>query len=327
MLKLRSKESIRVEPQVVLTIVAILGAAAAALFCDLLRVRSLRARKVDKQRTSSARDISSAGNSSSKKQTLSEEEIFAKPRVPVLKRASSPAPPKIPKDDMSSTQALSSWLMKRAAARATDKASVEARDLPPFEMAPSPEHVLPPHPVVVDEFLWSSLFDSPAREHRPEAGFGLIHGSGPQTDLSVPGGLHESSELDRLIQSGRLFTGLVMSIGVSQIDELVRSLEAFLNRALRPADFVCRSTPDRFILLCPAHTGSEARAYLNVLSEQLWAFQLDSLSASSNLFSIGGASVRREPLADAVAVANERMSQTRRSRKTISMPQQQRRAV
>ncbi len=298
---------------VVWSIVAILGAAAAALFCDLLRTMNLRfreaavesrVRRVEKQQAARGKD------SSSKLAQRAVEQAFtvAPPQAP------APARTDRNKDDMSSTQTLSSWLLKRAADRAA-------------EQAPPVVPVSRTHQVVVDEFLWSSLFTSPARESRPEPAFGLIQGSGPHAALSVPGGFHDAAVLERLIQSGRLFTGLAMSIGASQSDEQLRSLEVFLKTVLRPADFVCRSPADQLILLCPAETGTEARAYLSVLSEQLWDFQLGSLGTSSNLFSIGGVGVRRETLADAVALANERMCQTRRSRKTVSMPLPRRRAV
>jgi GGDEF domain-containing protein len=138
--------------------------------------------------------------------------------------------------------------------------------------------------------------------------------------------------LDELKNSELPFSGLVISLGITQNDtrvaeELAQTVTAYLKTLLRESDFACRTGEDEYLLICPNLSGVAAHRHLSALSERLWDFQLRALGSFLMLFSLGGVDVQREPLAEAIASATERMSQTKRSRKAIVMltPGQRRR--
>jgi GGDEF domain-containing protein len=150
--------------------------------------------------------------------------------------------------------------------------------------------------------------------------------------LNVPSGFHDASALDELKESSRLFSGLVISVGVTQSDpqvaeELAQTITAYVRTLLRESDFACRTGDDEYLLICPNLGGVAAQRHLSALSERLWDFQLRALGSFLMLFSLGGVDVQREQIGDAIASATERMSQTKRSRKAIVMltPGQRRR--
>jgi len=200
--------------------------------------------------------------------------------------------------------------------------------------------------VAVDASLWESLLSgksipvAPAititaadyklerTSSAPEAQFQLIRGSSSSAsnELLVPAGMHEKSDLTRLLQSNKPFTGLVVSIGVSENDgraprseDTMRSTSIYISGLLREKDFGCRAADDEFLMICPGEQGADAQRRLSYLAERLWDFQLRGLGTFSILFSWGGIDVHAEPLSEAIASASERMHQTKRSRKTVSM--------
>ncbi|MBI4908386.1 MAG: diguanylate cyclase [Acidobacteria bacterium] len=151
-------------------------------------------------------------------------------------------------------------------------------------------------------------------------------------ELSVPDGFHDKSVLQQLIQSPDVLTGVVVAIGIneyahqleklgaSSMADLMRSVEGMITGLLRPGmDFACRSSEDEFILIFPKETGAAAQRRLTSISERLWNFQLRSISNFSVLFSWGAVEVQAETLADAAAGASERMYQTKRTRKTVTL--------
>ena len=72
-------------------------------------------------------------------------------------------------------------------------------------------------------------------------------------------------------------------------------------------------------MICPGEKGADAQRRLSHIAERLWDFQLRGLGTFSILFSWGGYDVQGEPLSEAIASASDRMQQTKRSRKTVSM--------
>jgi GGDEF domain-containing protein len=137
--------------------------------------------------------------------------------------------------------------------------------------------------------------------------------------------MQDQTALDRLLQTNKPFTGLVIALGVNQNDgraasrDEILSVNAFVRTLLRPEDFACRTSNDDFLLLCPGEQGVEAKQRLNQISERLWDFQLRGIGNFSLLFSWGDVQVDGELLSEAVASAFERMHQTRRARKTVSL--------
>jgi GGDEF domain-containing protein len=264
-------------------------------------------------------------------------------------------------DELASKEALADWLRRRAAARAaqTKQPTVPAASTPAPQVTETPQQVMEPvaaaviEPVSVtpavpteqvssviglpevqiDAFLWESLVSgkptavAPASISTPETQFQLIRGSSSTSaELLVPAGMYDETHLCRLLEINKPFTGLVVSIGVSENDgrppeneDVMRSAEMHVAGLLSENDFGCRRGIDEFLLICPGQQGAEAQRRLSNISERLWDFQLRGLAAFTILFSWGGVDVQNEPLSEAVASAAERMHQTKRSRKTVSM--------
>ena len=282
-------------------------------------------------------------------------------RRPVAPAPQVEAVPK--KDDIGSNEALSDWLRRRAAARAMQAKHAAAEPVAtpvvaetvtepvapapvaieePVEtladattLAPSTEVTSLPE-VMIDAFLWESLsgettatkIAEPSQQKQsitPE--FQLIRGSSADSnELLIPAGMHDEGSLTHLLGINKPFTGLVVSIAVSENDgralrneDLLRSAALHVGSLLGEADFGCRTSIDEFVLICPGVQGADAQRHLSNLAERLWDYQLRGMGAFTTLFSWGGVDVANEPLRDAVSAAAERMHQTKRSRKTVSM--------
>jgi hypothetical protein len=139
----------------------------------------------------------------------------------------------------------------------------------------------------------------------------------------VPAGFHEGYILSRLVQTRQPVSGLVVSIGVNtprnsdgSMPEPIRKLVESL---IGPGDFACQSSSEEFLLIYPNERGASAQRRLSEIAQQLWDFQLRSLGSFSILFSWGGVEVRSESIDEAIASANERMHETRRGRKLLTM--------
>jgi len=156
-------------------------------------------------------------------------------------------------------------------------------------------------------------------------------------ELRLPPGYHDRTVFTRHLHSHDVLTGVVAAIGINDythhnekmgigpMADLMRSVENMVAGMLRPGvDFGCRSNDDEFILVFPNETGADAQRRLTTISERLWNFQLRSLTSFSVFFSWGAVEVQGETLADAAASASERMYQTKRNRKTLSVDAQRR---
>ncbi|MCX6625621.1 MAG: diguanylate cyclase [Acidobacteria bacterium] len=158
--------------------------------------------------------------------------------------------------------------------------------------------------------------------------------------LDLPAGYQENSVLEALCREEGLFSGLVVAIGINDfkrvqesagragMDSLLQSVIAVVRNCAAEKGFACRTAEDEFIIVHAGEHGPAAKRRLSQVSERLWDFQLRSLGVASIMFSSGSADVEHERLADAIAAANERMYQTKRSRKTVAMDTgRQKRAV
>jgi len=263
-------------------------------------------------------------------------------------------------DAMNSQEALSDWLNRRRAAARIAETQMTATPTPVpapepddlaqvvvFETAAAPEPIAAEPPdscnqqaVEIDSALWESLISgTPAAPAPalPEMQFELIRGAAPMSNqLAIPGGMHDQSFLARLLEIKKPFTGLAVSIGINENDgsaprseDLMRSTSLFISGLLLEGDFGCQSGADEFLMLCPGPQGADAQRRLSQISERLWDFQLRGIGTFSILFSWGGVEVNSEMLSDAIASAADRMYQTKRSRKTVSMESvnQRRKAV
>jgi hypothetical protein len=140
---------------------------------------------------------------------------------------------------------------------------------------------------------------------------------------AVPAGFHEGYILSRLVQSRQPVSGLVVSIGVNtprnEDGSMPESVRQLMQSLIGAGDFACQSSSEEFLLIYPNERGASAQRRLSEIAQQLWDFQLRSMGSFSILFSWGGVEVRSESIDEAIASANERMHETRRGRKLLTM--------
>jgi hypothetical protein len=219
---------------------------------------------------------------------------------------------------------------------------VEEKEIVPEPVAAEPEPVVEPRgthslpEVHVDSFLWESLFaqSQPAAPASPRQLFEVIQGTGPASESWIPRGMQNQEAFTRVVESRKPFSGLAVSIGVNENDgrqveskDLLNSIADYVSTLLRDRDFGCRIDEDEFVVVCPGELGADAQRRLSQISERLFDYQLRCIGSFSILFSSGGVDVDQEPLADAVNGAIERMGQTRRSRKTVTLESTRRQAA
>ncbi len=178
----------------------------------------------------------------------------------------------------------------------------------------------------VDEEAMTALLKSLASE-KPR--FEVIEGAGSSSnsvEVMLPPGMHERVILTRASASGKPFRGVVVSIGVNDLDgsssqniDLLKSIGSFIRGLLNGREFACCSGDAEFLIVCPALEGADANRRVNQIAEQLWDYQLRGISTWSIVFSWGGANVRHQPLSEAVEMANEHMNETRRGRRLVSI--------
>lgn len=139
----------------------------------------------------------------------------------------------------------------------------------------------------------------------------------------VPAGFHDGFILSKLVQKRQPVSGLVVSIGVSVPRDASGSapeaVKQMIQSLIGAGDFACQSGEEEFLLIYPNQQGASAQRKLSQIAQQLWDFQLRSMGTFSILFSWGGVEVASESIEEAIASANERMQETRRSRKLLTM--------
>ena len=142
-------------------------------------------------------------------------------------------------------------------------------------------------------------------------------------EIPLPAGIHDGYILNRLVQSRRPISGLVVSIGISATTVSHASVPAEIRNLVRSLlglhDFACASAPDEYLLIFPDDQGAAAQKRLGEIAQKLWDFQLRMLGLASILFSWGGVEVHGEAIDEAIASANDRMQETRRTRSAKSL--------
>lgn len=266
------------------------------------------------------------------------------------KAADSPARrPKRPRDPSRrplSADALAAIQLgeQLASSPKSHRVSMPAETLTPPESVESPVEMLAPAASVAPAFSaspgardWSQLLSvrrpAPPRKKPREtpqptglldAVMAATSSAGPSTsELTLPAGFQDGFVLTRLVESRQPVSGLVVSIGAAcsqnkgpSIPENVRSL---IQSLIGPNDFAAQSGQDEFLLIYPNQRGAQAQRKLSQIAEQLWDFQLRSMGSLSIQFSWGGVEVRSESIDEAIASATERMQETRRGRKILTM--------
>jgi hypothetical protein len=166
---------------------------------------------------------------------------------------------------------------------------------------------------------WGSLLSRNAQGIKPAPA--------PPAEWSLPAGLeagfHDGFVLNKLVQSRQPVSGLVVSIGVNaprnSEGKLPEGVLKLVESLIGPRDFAAQSAVDEFLLIYPQERGASAQRRLSRIAQQLWDFQLRSLGSFQILFSWGGIEVSSESIDEAIASASERMQETKRSRKLLTM--------
>jgi hypothetical protein len=140
---------------------------------------------------------------------------------------------------------------------------------------------------------------------------------------SLPAGFQDGFVLSKLVQSHQPVSGLVVSIGVNASDKsdpnMPESVSKLVQSLIGPNDFAARSSEEEFLLIYPQEHGASAQRRLSQIARQLWDFQLRSLGSFQILFSWGGVEVSSESIEEAIASASDRMQETKRGRKLLTM--------
>ncbi len=150
--------------------------------------------------------------------------------------------------------------------------------------------------------------------------------NGDAAASALPAGLQDGFVLTKLVENQQPVSGLVVSIGVTAEDaeatsktDLADAVRMLVESLLGPEDFAAPSAEGEYLMICPSARGAAAQRRLSEIAQQLWDFQLRSMGKYSVLFSWGGVEVRSESITEAIASATERMQETRRGRKLLSM--------
>jgi hypothetical protein len=179
---------------------------------------------------------------------------------------------------------------------------------------------------------WGSLLSRNAQKPAAAANHDLLaavvaatnsSSSAQAGERSLPAGFQDGFVLSKLVQSHQPITGLVVSIGVNASRKADRKLPEGVSKLVEsligPHDFAAQSGEDEFLLIYPQEHGASAQRRLSQIAQQLWDFQLRSLGSFQILFSWGGVEVRSESIEEAIASASERMQETKRGRKLLTM--------
>jgi len=235
-------------------------------------------------------------------------------------------------------------VVESVSARAAEIPAAAALSATPMSTPPAVQANTPPAMSTRD---WSSLLNrraTPAAASQP----GQIAASAPsRNDLleavvaatdstaptqssapALPAGFQDGYVLSRLVERRQPVSGLVVSIGVTAEDKegqaaaadsvpaLVRSLVESL---IGSGDFAAQSGQGEYLVIYPGMRGATAQRKLSEVAQQLWDFQLRSMGQFSVQVGWCGDEVRSESIEEAIASATERMNETRRGRKVLSM--------
>ncbi len=148
------------------------------------------------------------------------------------------------------------------------------------------------------------------------------------SNLNIPLGAHAPATLNRILEEGESFTGLVVSIAINdylKLDEihgreatekLLTTVDQLMSELVGVDGFCSRRSDDEFVLLFPGVTGSATQRCLSETSERLWDYQLQSLGTFNAVFTWGAASSVNQPLSEALALADDNMNETRSNRQS-----------
>jgi hypothetical protein len=327
--------------QIFVSLVVILGAAFVALICDFLKGNNeqlreltieLRVRREEEQKRA---HLLTPRVQERVERAPQAEKIAAPAVAPALavpnavKERSA-----IAKEKKRTVNADALAAMERGAALAGTRPSTAAAA--PREAKPEPKPEIVATAPVSSSIKpgikkdWGSLLSRNAQKPAASPRHDLLAAVVAATDSSAgdnnrsfPAGFQDGYVLNQLVQSRQPVTGLVVSIGVNASRKgdrkLPESVSKLVESLIGPGDFAAQSSEDEFLLIYPQEHGASAQRKLSQIAQQLWDFQLRSLGSFQILFSWGGVEVRGESIEEAIASASERMQETKRGRKLLTM--------
>jgi hypothetical protein len=305
---------------IIVTVAALLGAAAVALVCDMLKTNNERLRQINMELRIRREE----------EQRRTEMALEQLRRIPAV-TANSPIPSPLAPALTESVRHRFSEEQTREISRAGDTQGTRAfaRDLL-ATTADQSETVEVSKAMGAGELRrrnWDELLHS-ARprdvKHRGELiPFESLHNS--QEVLHLPPGFHTSGGLDYLLESRSPFRGTVVAIGVNGLDETRHAEDSelravvtdYLRSLLEPGEFACQPSIDRYVIVSRERDAAAVRRF-NELAGKLCDSELRRPSTNCALFSCGGFEASGEPLCDAVDIAGERMRDAR-NRQTAPM--------
>jgi hypothetical protein len=144
----------------------------------------------------------------------------------------------------------------------------------------------------------------------------------------LPSGLVDPGVFEELLSLEIPVTGVVAAVSINDFGDLkgkaspaeLASVEQAVGALVTgmlnsERAFACRIADDQYVLVFDGEVGAAGQRILFQLSERLWDFQLRSLGRTPVVFSWGGLEVSRQTIANGVEAAQERMRESRRSRK------------
>lgn len=322
-----------------MSLALILTAAVVAFICDVLKRNNeqLREMNLELKIRQEAQKASPAAVQAPK---------VEKPAAPIAHEAVAPPPatplaapkagPKANKDRKRTVNSEALAAMERGAALAGSGGRPRSMAAPEFaetKPEPKPEPKVEKAPEVVTPKLsvapaklkkdWGTLLSRNAKGLKPEPAATIPAQPQYRPVTSLPAGFQDGFVLSKLVQSRQPVSGLVVSIGVNASRKgdrkLPESISKLVESLLGPQDFAAQSSEDEFLLIYPNEHGAAAQRRLSQIAQQLWDFQLRSLGSLQILFSWGGLEVSGESIEEAIASATERMQETKRGRKLLTM--------
>jgi hypothetical protein len=329
--------------QIFVSLVVILGAAFVALICDFLKGNNEQLREL-------TIELKVRREEEQKRSHLLTPRVAERAeRAPRTEKIATPAPAAAlaaPKERVSLSKDRKRTVNSEAMAAMERGAALAGSGGRPRSTMPAPVAESKPEPkpevlVVAQEQKpmkkdWGTLLNRNAHakvESKPAATVNkdllaavvaaTNHSTSKASDILLPAGFQDGFVLNKLVQSRQPVSGLVVSIGVNAArksdGKLPEAVHELVQSLIGPQDFAAQSSEDEFLLIYPQERGASAQRRLSQIAQQLWDFQLRSLGSFQILFSWGGVEVRSESIEEAIASASERMQETKRGRKLLTM--------
>lgn len=325
--------------QIFVSLVVILAAAFVALICDFLKGNNEQLRELTIELKVRREEEQKRSHLLTPRVAAPRTEKIAAPAasagVPAAETAHLAAPKErsaLSKDRRRTVNSEAMAAMERGAALAGSGMRPKSAPAPAKEVKPEMTIIAQQETAkpATGKKDWGSLLSRNAQ--RPVVVVAATNSSAAQTtEASLPAGFQDGYVLNQLVKSRRPVSGLVVSIGVNAQRKSDRKLPDAVSQLVEsligPNDFAAQSGEDEFLLIYPQEHGASAQRKLSQIAQQLWDFQLRSLGSFQILFSWGGVEVQSESIEDAIASASERMQETKRGRKLLTMEAPLRQAV